>query len=148
MPGESIKDLRKQLKEKRSSTVKAPSKMTKAEVLAELGHKEDAVMKTLERTVAPPSRPAVKKAEKALEVIHAKEAVVMKDIPAKKAPKKAAAIKESLPPKPVKDLPKPNEVPVAKTSSESVKKLVKGSQEARDYMAAIRAKKSAAKNVD
>lgn len=144
----SIKDLRKELKEKRAGSIKAPSKMKKAELLAELGHAEQKILKTVERAVSPHVRPVVKKAEKDMAALHAKETVLEKAPAPKKAPKKAPAVKESLPPKPVKDLPKPEEVKMVKTASEGVKRLVAGSQEARDKMARLREMRNAKKNVD
>jgi hypothetical protein len=145
----SIKELRKELKEHRASVAKAPSKMKKHEILMELERKEERVIRNLEAVVPPAVKPAVKKVEKEIAAIHKVENVLEKDKPAKKAPRKAAAPAEgALPPKPKKDLPKPDEVKPAKTASEGVKKLVKGSQEARDKMAAIRAMRNAKKNVD
>lgn len=146
----SIKDLRKELKEHRATTAKPPSKMKKHEILMELGKKEQAALKAVEAVVPAADKPVVKKAQKELEKIHKAETVLEKDKPAKKAPRKPAAVRaESESPKPKKEvLSKPNEVKVAKTATEAVKKLVKGSQEARDKMAAIRAMRSAKKNVD
>ena len=134
----SIKELRKELKEKRAGTVKAPSKMKKHELLMELAGRTS-------RSVSPAPRPAASK--KVVAPVVAPPALE-KDRPAKKAPKKAAAVKESLPAKPVKDLPPANEVKAVKTASEAVKKLVAGSQEARDRMARLREMRAAAKNVD
>ena len=138
----SIKELRAALKEKRAGTVKAPSKMKKHELLMELAGRTS-------RSVSPAPRPAAsKKAVAPVVVPVVAPSALEKDKPAKKAPKKAAAVKESLPAKPVKDLPPANEVKPVKTASEAVKKLVAGSQEARDRMARLREMRNAKHNVD
>lgn len=134
----SIKELRKELKEKRGATVKPPSKMKKHEILMELGSREQEVLKMVEKVVPPKDKPVVKKAEKAMLAIHKEETAVEKDKPRKKAPKKPAAARSESPKPRPKGLPKPDEVKPAKTVNEGVKKLVKGSQEARDFMAKIR----------
>ena len=125
-----IAELRKLLKEHRGRTA-APSKMKKHEILMELEklgvHKE-----------SPASSP---------------EPVVKKEEPKKKeAPKKEEKKEKAVTSIPVlKKTEKPVEKKVdsaAVSAGESVKKLVKGSQEARDRMAKIRAMRSAKKNVD
>ena len=143
----SIKDLRKELKEKRMGSMKAPSKMKKAELLAELGHAEQKILKTVERAVSPSVRPVVKKAEKDLAALHAKETLLEKEEVRSKKPaaKKAAVAKVE--PEPVKPVHKAT-AKAAVAASEPVKRLVAGSQEAKDKMAALRAKRNASKNVE
>ena len=126
-----IAELRKMLKEHRGRTT-APSKMKKHEILMELeklGIKKE----------SPASSP---------------EPVVKKEEPKKKEVKKEPIKKTS--PVPITDKAEKKEIKERKKevtsavapATENVKKLVKGSQEARDRMAKIRAMRSAKKNVD
>lgn len=122
-----IAELRKMLKEHRGRTT-APSKMKKHEILMELeklGIKKE----------SPASSPEPMKKEK-------KE---VKKEPIKKT--SPVPITDKAEKKEMKERKKEVTSAVA-PATENVKKLVKGSQEARDRMAKIRAMRSAKKNVD
>ena len=121
MHDKSVTELRKMLKEHRSKTHNPISKMKKHEVIAELekhmGKKEEHEVKPV-APVKAVEKKEVKKESKATPV-------VPKDVPSKlgKAPKPSAAGME-------KDAKVEVKVPRVR--------LIKGSQEARDYMAKIR----------
>ena len=129
MHDKSVTELRKMLKEHRSQVHHPVSKMKKHEVIAELEKhmgKEEQAVKQLEHEVKPVA--AVKAVEKKVEKLHKEEKKVVaapKDIPSKlgKAPKPSAAEMQ-------KEEKVEKKVPVLR--------LVKGSQQARDYMAKIR----------
>ena len=123
-----IAELRKMLKEHRGRTT-APSKMKKHEILMELeklGIKKESPASSPE--------PVVKKEKKEV-----KKEPIKKTSP--------VPITDKAEKKEIKERKKEVTSAVA-PATENVKKLVKGSQEARDRMAKIRAMRSAKKNVD
>lgn len=124
-----IKELRKCLKDKRGGEMKSPAKMKRGELMMEiLGSAKHGSMES-----APAPAPVESKK---------KEEAPVKKPAAKKAPVAKAE------PEPVsKALPKAT-AKAAAPASEPVKRLVAGSQEARDKMAALRAKRSGTKNVE
>jgi len=128
-----ISDLRKMLKEHRKSAITPVSKMAKHQILMELEKFGSST---------PSSAPAVVKQEKAISKV-VKEAVAPAPLPKPKAPKVAKEPVLSTAPVSKKELDKAvePEKQVART------KLIKGSQEARDFMASIRMKKSKDKDV-
>ncbi len=134
----SVAALRKKLREHRKVSSKPVGKMAKHEVLMELGmKKEEAVLKAVEHAVAKVDVPIVKKAEKAIKKLHKEEKAVVVEKPVKV--KKAVA-------DPM--MTHKAEAPKAEVSSVPTTGragLIKGSAEAREYMARIRNARKAKK---
>jgi hypothetical protein len=130
-----IKELRKLIKEKRAGTIKAAGSMKRHELLMELaGRRSRSPSPVRSSAPAPMEKKEVKKEVK-------KEEAPVKKPAAKKAP---VANAEPDAPKP---LPKAT-AKAAVSATEPVKRLVKGSQEAQDKMAALRARRNAKNNVE
>ena len=129
----STAELRKMLREQRKKTA-APSKMKKHELIAEL--EKHGIH---ERSSSPEKSPTP-----ALPVKE-KKVAPKKEEHSKKETKKEEPMKEE---KMVKKEKKSTTSSAAVPANEGVKKMVKGSQEARDRMAALRAMRSSKKNVD
>lgn len=127
----STAELRKMLREQRKKTA-APSKMKKHELIAEL--EKHGIRERSSSPEKPHHSPTPALPVKEKKVYSKKEqtpsAPPMKEEKVVKKEKKATTSSAAVP------------------ASESVKKLVKGSQEARDKMAALRAMRSSKKNVD
>lgn len=123
----SLSDLRKELKELRKSAMPTPvSKMRKADVSRELerlkglhSKEEKKVEAVMEKEKV--AKPVVEKVKKVQEKEHAKQEKVVEKVAEKKVVKKVAEKKE--------EAPKPS-------------KYIKGSAEAKEHMAKIRAKRS------
>jgi hypothetical protein len=128
-----ISELRKMLKEQRKGAIAPVSKMQKHQILMELEKFGSST---------PSSAPAVVKQEKAVNKV-VKEVLASAPLPKPKAPKVAKAPLLTEPPVSKKELDRAvePEKQIART------KLIKGSQEARDFMASIRMKKSKDKDV-
>jgi hypothetical protein len=124
----SIKELRAALKMKRGSEMKPAGKMKRGELMMEmLGSAKHG---SPEPAPAPVEKKEVKKEEAPVKKPAAKKAPVAK-----------------VEPEAAKPLPKAT-AKAAVSATEPVKRLVKGSQEARDKMSALRAKRNAANNVE
>ena len=126
-----IKELRKLIKEKRAGTIKAAGSMKRHELLMELaGRRSRSPSPVRSSAPAPMEKKEVKKEE----------------APVRKPAAKKAPVANAEP-----DAPKPLPKATAKAAvaaTEPVKRLVKGSQEAQDKMAALRAKRNAKNNVE
>ena len=129
----STAELRKMLREQRKKT-SAPSKMKKHELIAEL--EKHGIRSRSPSPEKPHHSPTPALPVKEKKVYSKKE---------KEQTPSAPPMKEE---KVVKKEKKTTSSSAVVPASESVKKLVKGSQEARDKMAALRAMRSSKKNVD
>lgn len=134
----STAELRKMLREQRKKT-SAPSKMKKHELIAELekyGVRERSSSPEKSHSSPTPALPVKEKKE------HSKKETNSKKETSPSAP---PPMKEE---KSVKKEKKSTTSSAVAPASEGVKKMVKGSQEARDKMAKLRAMRSSKKNVD